>query len=96
MKTLLGVFRPDGEVRTVFSDAAAPVLRRLGAFPQRASRVEVIADGPHRGLFHVDFSLLAGITGRSDHAVCLARPFATHAEAVAAEVAWLRQNWILA
>lgn len=95
MKTLLSCYRPTGEVRSIFTDTAAPLLRKTGAFPQRASRVEVIETGPHRGLFYVDFSLLADVTHQPEHRVCLATPFASHKAAVAAEVAWIEQHWIL-
>jgi hypothetical protein len=92
---LLKAFRPDGTVRAVWSDTVADSFRAAGALPQRASRVEVIPDGRHRGFFHVDFSLLADITGEPCHRVCLVRPFASYAEAVAAEVRWLELNWVV-
>lgn len=63
--------------------------------PKRASRVEVIEDGPNRSNFHVDFSLLAEHTGDPALAVCLVKTFASYQDAVAAEVRWIEQNWLL-
>lgn len=85
----------DGRTRAIWSDDRASTLRATGSTPRRASRVEAITEGPHRGLFSVDFTLLSEITGDPRHAVCLARPFERHDAAVAAEVAWLRDNYIL-
>ncbi len=62
--------------------------------PHRASRVEVIAAGKHRGRFHVDFSLLAELSGKAEHCVCLVPTFNSYQEAVAAEVAWLEENYV--
>jgi hypothetical protein len=84
-----------GTQRAIWTSDNEKLLRAQGALPQRASRVEVIPDGEHRGLFHVDFSPLAAITGDCRYAVCLPKPFASYHEAVAAEVAWLQQNWML-
>lgn len=95
MPKLLKAYRPDGTARAVWSDSVAPGFRRTGALPVRASRVEVIPDGVHRGLFHVDFSLLADATKDERLRVCLARPFESYQGAVAAEVAWLERNWVL-
>lgn len=55
----------------------------------------MIEAGPHRGRFYVDLSLLSQIAGDRRLAVCLARPFDSYAEAVAAEVAYIEQNWVL-
>lgn len=92
---LLKAYRPDGVTRAVWNDSLGPGLRKAGASPRRASRVEVIEDGPHAGRFHVDLSLLADIAGRADFRVCLARVFDGYAEAVAAEVAFIERNWVL-
>ncbi len=89
-------YRPDGTARSIWNDAQAKTLRAAGVVPRRASRVEVIEEGPHRGLFHVDFTLLADATGDDRYRVCLVSPFETHAAAVAAEVAWLNRNWVTA
>lgn len=96
---LLKAFRPDGTVRAVWDDQTAPSFRAAGVMPRRASRVEVIE--PHFcekkcGLFHVDFTPLAEATGDDRYRVCLAVPFYQYAAAVAAEVRWLQQNWVLA
>lgn len=95
MAKLLKAYRPDGVTRAVWRDELGPGLRAAGATPRRASRVEVIEDGPHAGRFHVDLSLLADVAGRADLRVCLARVFDGYAEAVAAEVAFIEHNWVL-
>jgi hypothetical protein len=92
---LLAAYRPDGTKRAVWSDQAAPSFRKAGVIPERASRVEVIRDGPNRGKFSVDFSLLADLTKDERFRVSLSRPFESYAAAVAAEVAWLEANWVL-
>ena len=94
MPKLLKAYRRDG-TRAIWSDQVAPSFRATGVIPQRASRVEVITEGPQRGLFHVDFSLLADATGDDRLRVCLVKPFLSYNAAVAAEVAWLEQNWVL-
>lgn len=95
MTTILR-FLPGGEVRGIYTDALP--LRHLmpGMIPHRASRVEVIQEGKHRGRFHVDFSLLAEMTGKVEHRACLTETFDSYQEAVAAEVEWLRVNYVLA
>ena len=87
-------FLPGGEVRTVYTDAVP--LRKLfpGMTPRRASRIEVIEEGRHAGKFHVDFTLLAHLTGDRAHCVCLATPFESYKEANDAEVAWLTENYV--
>lgn len=95
MVKLLKSYRPDGSSRAVWSDQTAAAFRRAGVIPQRASRVEVIDAGQHRGRFHVDLSLLADITGDSKLRVCLATPFDSYAAAVAAEVSFIERNWVL-
>lgn len=85
-------FLPGGKVRAIFDDTARKVFPNL--MPRRASRVEVIPEGKHKGRFHVDFTLLSEQTGRAEHAVCLARPFDSYKEAVEAEVAWLKENYV--
>lgn len=95
MVKLLSCFRPDGSKRAVWSDMNAQVFRDAGVIPQRASRVEVITEGVHRGRFHVDFTLLAEATGDPTYAACLVTPFDSYTDAVAAEVAWLEKNFVL-
>ncbi len=92
---LLKAYRPDGTVRAVWSDQAAPAFRAAGVMPRRASRVEVIEDGPNRGRFHVDLTLLSELTGDPKFAVCLTRAFDSYQEAVAAEVRFIETNWVL-
>lgn len=92
---LLKAYRPDGSVRGVWQDATASGFRSAGAIPRRASRVEVIEDGPNRGRFHVDLSLLADLSGDRTLRVCLIRAFDSHTDAVAAEVAFIERNWVL-
>jgi hypothetical protein len=82
-----------GEVRLIWNDQ--PGLRREGFLPRRASRIEVIPDGPRAGLFHVDMSLLAAETGNPEHQVCLTKTFESYQDANRAEVAWLRAYWLL-
>lgn len=96
MPKLLRAYRPDGSTRGVWNDQTAPASRKAGVIPQRASRVEVIPDGPNRGEFHVDLTLLAEITGDPKFQVCLTRTFQSYSEAVAAEVAFIEKNWVLA
>lgn len=57
--------------------------------------MEVVRDGPNRSRFHVDFTLLAELTGVREHEVCLVKTFDSHDTAVAAEVRWIEQNWLL-
>lgn len=93
--TLLKAYHADGTVKAVWREEIADNLRDAGAIPQRASRVEVITEGPNRALFHVDFSPLFEITANPTDGVCLTRTFKSYAAAVAAEVAWLEQNWVV-
>lgn len=88
-------YRPDGTVRAVWSDENGPGFRAARVVPKRASRIEVIPDGSQAGFFHVDFTLLSEITGDYRHRVCLAKPFSSYSEAVAAEIRWLETNWVL-
>jgi len=68
-----------GRIRTVYSDAFAPTLAKLGAVSiARASHVEPGPDG-----WYADLSPVAGP---------LLGPFALRAEALAAEVKWLLDN----
>lgn len=89
------VFHPDGSVRAIAADDVD--WRKLvpGSVPARASRIEVIAEpGPAYGLYHVDFSPLAMLTGDTRFRVCLARPYRLYAEARQAEVAWLAAHYV--
>lgn len=88
-------YLPTGETRSVWNDAVASREREHGVLPQRASRIEVITEGPKRGLFHVDFSLLADVTGDERFRICLREAFVDYSAANAAEVAWLHDNWVL-
>jgi len=96
MVKLLKAYHPDGSTRGVWQDANAGGFRKAGVMPERASRVEVIKEsGPNHSNFHVDFTLLAEATGDPKLAVCLVRTFESYTAAVAAEVAWLEQNWVV-
>lgn len=55
----------------------------------------MIPDGPNRGRFHVDLSLLAEISNDPKFQVCLAQTFDSYSEAVAAEVKFIEHNWVL-
>ena len=95
MPKLLRSYRPDGSTRGVWTDATATASRKAGVIPRRASRVEVIEDGPNRSKFHVDLTLLSEIANDPKLAVCLTRTFESYAEAVAAEVRFIEQNWVI-
>lgn len=88
-------YMPDGSTRAIWDDAVGDRERQAGVIPQRASRIEVVQEGPSRGRFCVDFSLLADATGREEFRICLTQTFKSYAEANRAEVAWLKQNFIL-
>jgi len=94
-KIIFKAYHSDGSVRGIWTDRTGEEFRNKGVLPQRASRVEVITSGPRRADFHVDFSLLAEATNNASLAVCLVKTFKSYTAAVAAEVAWLEQNWML-
>lgn len=96
MAKLLKAYRSDATIRGIWTDQTASGFRQNGTIPQRASRVEVIPSGPHRGKFHVDLTLLSELTGDDRFCVCLLPAFDSYADAVAAEVSWIEQNWVLA
>ncbi len=83
-----------GQTRAIYGDAHRDLLCADG-IPTRASRIEVVQEGPHRGRFFVDMSLLADAVGRDDFRVCLLPTYEQYAAANAAEVAWLLANWVL-
>lgn len=89
-------YLPTGETRAIWDDSQARRERRQGGRPARASRIEAIPDGPRAGLFHVDFTPLAELTGEPAHRCCLPQTFDAHGDAVRAEVAWLVENYVLA
>lgn len=86
-------FLPDGNVRSIWDDVYD--FRAAGFTPRRASRIEVIEGGAKAGEFFVDFSLLADYTGDDRHRCCLTHTFRAYKEANAAEVVWLKENYIL-
>lgn len=92
---LLRVYGGDGQTRAIWSDRSASLFRATATRPKRASRVEVIEDGPNSGRFGVDFTLLAEATGDERYRVCLTKAYDRYDEAVAAEVAWIRNNYLL-
>lgn len=71
------------------------MLRRDDAEIKRASRVEVVEVGPNCGRFYVDLSLLSELSGNPELCVCLVDTFDTHTAAVAAEVEFIKRNWLL-
>ena len=95
MATSIKSYRPDGSARAIWSKPFARVFRDHGIMPVRGSNVIAITENCNKGWFHVDFTALALITGDERFAVCLREPYETHEEAVAAEHAWLIQNWVM-
>lgn len=89
-------YLPTGQTRAIWSDTQGARERKAGVIPQRASRIEVITEGPQRGKFHVDFSLLAEATGDDRFRVCLPKTYESYAAANRAEITWLANNWVLA
>ena len=85
---------PEGEVRALWDEALKP-RETLGATPHRASRIEVVENGPHRGFFHVDFTPLYEMTDNPKFCVCLSNVFASYETARRWEVEWLRKNYIM-
>ena len=85
----------DGTTRSVWEEAVADRERYAGGVPRRASRVDVVVGGPHNGLFCVDFTPLAEATGAPRYAVCLVQTFRSYRAAVAVEVRWLNDNWVM-
>jgi hypothetical protein len=61
----------------------------FGAIPRRASRVEVVEEGPQKGKFFVEMSPLG-----PNFQFCLTETFDDYADAVRAEQGWLTQHWI--
>lgn len=88
-------YLPDGSTRAIWDDTQGERERAQGVIPQRASRIEAITEGPKRGQFHVDFSLLAVCTGNDEFRICLVETFKDYGAANRAEVEWLRKNWVL-
>jgi hypothetical protein len=80
---------PDGSVRSIYSDTVDYRLFGPDETRQRASSVESVPAGPQRGNWFVDFSALG-----PGYELCLLQTYRKRAEALAAEVAWLRQNWL--
>lgn len=79
---------PDGSMREIWP-ADRPVTR-TDETPVRASHVKSVPGG-----FSVDFSPLADATGLERFRLELPEVFVSYAAAVAAEVSWLRQNYVM-
>ena len=88
-------YLPNGDTRQIWHDDVADRERANNVVPKRASRVEVIDQGPQLGRFHVDMSPLADATGDDTYRVCLVQTFNRYSDAIKAEVLWLEQNWVL-
>ncbi len=83
-----------GQARTIYQPGVD--LAALGFGPAvRASEVETIKSGPVAGRWCVDFSLLADFTGDDTYRVCLTQTFPPSGrdDAIAAEVAYLKEHW---
>lgn len=87
-------YLPNGEVRGIWYDDF-DVRLVFGVIPHRASRIEVIEDGEHKGQFQVDFCPLAKMTGREEYRQTFS-PFSTYEEARRFEMMWLLRHWVLA
>lgn len=64
-----------------------------GAVPTRASRIEVVEEGPLAGLFYTTI-LVSAITGDPGHDVSLWPPLPSYEESRRREVRWLQDNYI--
>ena len=86
----------DGELRAILEDHqdVPELCRDLGAFPDRASSIELVRSGRFRGYWYVDFSPLADSLADPTFNCCLVQCFRTRAEALAAEVQWLKINFL--
>ncbi len=88
-------FTSEGGVRGFWDDSDGSRDRALGHVPRRASRVEVIEEGPHAGRFHVDLAPLAEHVNRPEWAICLLPPEDDYRAAVRREQDWVLRHWIL-
>jgi len=74
------IVEPNGEVRFVYDDELAEIVRQVGPLEvRRASHVEPVGDG-----WSADLSPVGGPT--------IEPPFGSRAAALAYEVEWLREN----
>jgi len=89
-------YLPGGDARGVFDDDLAYLHRNGPAELVRASRVEAVPEGKRKGEFFVDFSPIADFLHDDSKRVCLTKTFATHRAAVSSEVAWLKEQFVLA
>jgi len=80
-------FLKGGGVRKLF---AAEDRSMFGAVPRRATRIEIVPEGPNRGLFYIDCSPLG-----PEYQFCLTELFEDYKAAVRREEEWLTANWIL-
>lgn len=86
----------NGELRClVEDDADSPALyEQLNSLPERASDIGIIQEGRLKGWWFVDFSRVAKMTDDPSMSVCLAHPFRSRREAIEAEIAWMKQNFL--
>lgn len=92
MKQVLARYH-DGDIFAIWEDKRLP--REIHqAVPHRASRIEVIEEGSHRGLFFVDFTPLFEMTGNPKYQTCLTQTFTSYDQAREAEVQWLKKNYV--
>lgn len=80
---------PGGTLKAIWPADETFDLRGLGGIARRASHVEMIDSGPHRGRWHVDFSPLG-----LGYEYCLVQTFDRRADALAAEHQHLLENWL--
>lgn len=86
----------DGVLRAIVEDGdEAPMVQEaIGAPVFRASSIEPITEGEYKGWWKVDFHHLAKETGDPRFACSLPQPFVSRKEAIAAEIAWLKTNFL--
>lgn len=91
-QVVLARYTADGVVRSLWDDRRRPAEH--GMRPVRASRVEVVEEGPFAGCFYTTI-LLAAVTGDPSHEVSLWPPLPSYEESVQRERRWLAIHYIL-